>query len=88
MIIRANLTKDGRHYLLMQSGLTVMIVELDCLAGTPTGEERYLPNGWTSFEVVREWLEELKYSQLLAANMRRVSNHQPGGHHHPKDLTP
>jgi len=64
MIIRAHLTKDGRHFLLMQSGLVVTIVELDCLAGTPTGEQRYLPNGWTGIEVIREWLEELKYFQL------------------------
>lgn len=62
MITRAHLIKDGRHFLLMQSGLMVMIVELDCLAGTPTGEERYLPNGWSSDAV--KWFEGLGYSSL------------------------
>lgn len=64
MITRAHLIKDGRHFLLNQSGLMLIIVELDCLAGTPTGEERYLPNGWTGIETLRPWFEELKYFQL------------------------
>jgi hypothetical protein len=61
MITRAALTKNGRNYQLVQIGFMVYV--LDDL-GAHTGLGRYLPQGWTSFEIVREWLEELKYSQL------------------------
>jgi hypothetical protein len=49
---------DGRTYRIVQVGAMLYVEDL---AGTRTGEEHYLPNGWTSVDDIRSWLVECGY---------------------------